>query len=418
MAGKETITYTPATSTHYGDMDEFAQHKPDRAMIIGSGIAGMAAALCLSKAGIEAVIYESRTSSRDSSGSFFGIHPNGRDVLETLDIADSVLAGGIATREFHFSNHKRSLATIPTDIVTIERGAVARGLLAEAVNRDIDIQYNKKLTTVDQNENQVMASFEDGSRAYGAYLIGADGIHSKARRAVFGESPRPYYSGMVRSSAITENVLGIKPTYGTTNMIMGRNAFFSYLVRQDGYINWFSNRFDIQEPLRGEIEAIQQADWKADLLHLYEDDNPIIKAIIAATDVQIQKYPVYDMPLIDNWHKERICLIGDAAHTPSSKAGQGASMALEDAIIIAKCLRDMPDPPQAFATFESLRKPRVEALLRKTRKSTDSRTPRTVVGRFIADLFLPIDLKIANQTTRRMYNYHVNWDELVKTNKH
>ena len=263
-----------------------------------------------------------------------------------------------------------------------------------------------------------MASFEDGSRAYGAYLIGADGIHSKTRRAVFGESPRPYYSGMVRSSAITENVLGIKPTYATTNMIMGRNAFFSYLVRQDGYINWFSNRFDIQEPLRGEIEAIQQADWKADLLHLYEDDDPIIKTIIAATDVQIQKYPVYDMPLIDNWHKERICLIGDAAHAPSSKAGQGASMALEDAIIIAKCLRDIPDPPQAFATFESLRKPRVEALFRKTRKSTDSRTPRTVVGRFIADLFLPIDLKIANQTTRRMYNYHVNWDELVKTNNH
>ncbi len=127
MAGKETITYTPATSTHYGAMDEFAQHKTDRAIIIGSGIAGMAAALCLSKAGIETVIYESRTSSRDSIGSFLGIHPNGRDVLETLDIADSVLAGGIATREFHFSNHKRSLATIPTDVVTIERGTVARG---------------------------------------------------------------------------------------------------------------------------------------------------------------------------------------------------------------------------------------------------------------------------------------------------
>lgn len=414
MAEKEIIPYTPNTSTHCLEMNESAQQAPDRALIIGSGIAGMAAALCLNKAGIEATIFEAGTSSRDSSGSFFGIHPNGRDVLETLGIADRVLAGGIATREFHFSNHKRSLATIPTDIVTIERGAVARELLTEAVKRDIDIQYDKKLTNVTQNENQAIAVFEDGSTAEGACLIGADGIHSKTRRAVFGDAPRPFYGGMVRSSAIIENELGVKPTDETTNMIIGKKAFFSYLVRQDGYINWFSNRFDIEGPNRGQIEAISQADWKADLIRLYEGDDPIIKTIIAATDVTIHKYPVYDMPLIDSWHEDRICLIGDAAHAPSSKAGQGASMALEDAITIAKCLRDLPDVPRAFATFESLRKQRVETLYKKIRRSNETRLSRTAAGRLIADLVLPISLRISARVTSSMYDFHIDWDEPIE----
>lgn len=386
--------------------------------IIGSGIAGLAAGLSLKKAGIEAVILEASSKQRESSGSFFGLHPNGRDVLKTLGIESSVLKGGVETHEFHLFSQRRSLTKVPTDVMTNERSAVAKALRLKAISQGVEIQYGKKLTTVAQSEEQITAVFADGSKADGICLIGADGIHSKTRRVVFRDSPRPYYNGMVRSSAITTNELMIKPTYGTTNMIMGKDAFFSYLVRQDGYINWFSNRFDLEEPMRGQIEAIPQADWKADLMSLYEGDDPIINSIITTTDANIHKYPVYDMPLFDSWYKDRVCLIGDAAHAPSSKADQDASMALEDAIIIAKCLRDIPDPPQAFVTFESLRKPRVDALFRKTRKSAGNRKPRTVVGRVTRDLFLPINLKIANQTTRRMYNYHINWDEPVKTNKH
>lgn len=390
---------------------------PHHVLIIGCGIAGLAAALSLKKAGIEAVIYEAYPQPRESSGSFFGLHPNGRDVLKTLGIENSVLKGGIATHEFHFLSQKRSLTKVSTDVITIERSAVAWALRMEATRQDIDIQYDKKLTTVAQNEKQVMAVFEDGSRAEGTCLIGADGIHSKTRSTVFGNSPRPYYSGMVRSSAIIKNELGIKPADGTTNMIMGRDAFFSYLVPQDGHIYWFSNLFDKEEPIKGQIEAIPQADWKADLMRLYEGDDPIIKAIVAATDVTIQKYPVYDMPLIDDWCKQRICLIGDAAHAPLSKAGQGASMALEDAITIAKCLRDIPDPPQAFTTFESLRKHRVESLYKKTRKSAMSKLSRTPAGRLIADLLLPISLRISAKITSSMYNFHIDWDESIEATK-
>ena len=417
MLENEPRHYASNTLNHIGEVHEMAQPTPDHILIIGCGIAGLAAALCLKKAGIEAAVFEAYPTSRDSSGSFFGLHPNGRDVLETLGIADTVLAEGIATRNFHFSNNKRSLATVATDVITIRRGAVAQALREEVTSQGIPIQYDKKLTATTQTDDRVMVNFEDGTRASGTCLIGSDGIHSKTRRIVFGNSPRSYYTGTIRSAAVIRNTIGLKPSYSTTNMIIGREAFFSYLVRSDSLIYWFSNRFDKAEPSRGEIEAISQADWQAELTSLYDGDDPMVGRIIAATDDTIQKYPVYDMPLIANWYKQRVCLIGDAAHAPSPKAGQGASMALEDAIIIAKCLRDIPDITQAFATFESLRKQRVETLFKKTRESADTKTPRTTVGRFVADLLLPINLKMAGRTTRSMYDYHIDWNEPVKTVK-
>ncbi|HSX08220.1 MAG TPA: FAD-dependent oxidoreductase [Candidatus Saccharimonadales bacterium] len=417
MTGNETGYYEPSPlpPSHNGEVNEIPPPTPDHILIIGCGIAGLATAICLKRAGIEATIFESHPTTRDSSGAFFGLHPNGRDVLKTLGVADTALAEGIATREFHFSNNKRSLTTVATDVITIRRGAVARALREEVISQGTSIRYGKQLTAITQTNDRVMATFEDGTHANGACLIGSDGIHSKTRRIIFGDSPRPYYTGMVRSATVIKNTLGLKPSYGTTNMIIGREAFFSYLVRPDDLIYWFSNRFDKAAPSQGEIEAISQADWQAELMSLYDGDNPIIGRIIAATDDTIQKYPVYDMPLIADWHKQRVCLIGDAAHAPSPKAGQGASMALEDAITIAKCLRDIPDIRQAFATFESLRKQRVETLFKKTRESAGNKTPRTAVGRFVADLLLPINLKIAGRTTRSMYDYHIDWNEPVKT---
>lgn len=390
------------------------QSTPHHVLIVGCGIAGLAAALFLKKAGIEAVIYEAHPKPRDNSGSFFGIHPNGRDVLETLGIADSALSEGTATHVFRFSSHKRLLTTVPTNVVTIERGAVARALRKEAIRQGIGIQYNKKLNFITQTHERVTATFDDGSRSDGSCLIGSDGIHSKTRRTVFGESPRPYYSGMVRSSAIFKNEFGVEPSHGVTNMFIGKDAFFSYLVRPDDYIYWFSNRFDKPEPPRGQVEAIPQVDWKDELMHLYIDDNPIIRTVIAETDGKIHKYPVYDMPLIDDWYKQRVCLIGDAAHAPLSRAGQGASMALEDAITIAKCLRDIPYTTEAFATFQSLRKHRVEKLYKKTRKSTSANLSRKLLGYFFDDLLLPIDIKASARRTSSMYNYHIDWNEHVE----
>ncbi len=93
---------------------------------------------------------------------------------------------------------------------------------------------------------------------------------------------------------------------------------------------------------------------------MHRHDHESIAKIIRSTESQIGRWPGYDMPSLPGWHEGPVCLIGDAAHATLPSAGQGASMALEDAIVLAKCLRDLPDAERAFAAFETLRKDRVE----------------------------------------------------------
>jgi FAD-dependent urate hydroxylase len=111
------------------------------------------------------------------------------------------------------------------------------------------------------------------------------------------------------------------------------------------------------------------------------------------------------------WHKGPVCLIGDAAHAMTPSAGQDASMALEDAIVLTRCLRDAPDAERAFAAFEALRKERVEELAELARRSGGRKAPTNVLTRGIRGLVLPLFLKLGVKNLRRAYSYRVDWDE-------
>ena len=84
------------------------------------------------------------------------------------------------------------------------------------------------------------------------------------------------------------------------------------------------------------------------------------------------KYPISDMPPLDIWYKGNVCLIGDAVHATSPTNGQGAAMASEDGIVLAKCLRDMETPKDAFEKFQELRKKRVEKIVKFGRRNGES----------------------------------------------
>jgi 2-polyprenyl-6-methoxyphenol hydroxylase-like FAD-dependent oxidoreductase len=106
-------------------------------------------------------------------------------------------------------------------------------------------------------------------------------------------------------------------------------------------------------------------------------------------------------------------LIGDAAHAMSPSAGEGASIAGEDAIVLAKCLCDLPDPFNAFAAYERLRRQRVEKVVVYARKLGNNKTVTGPIARFGRDLFMPFALKAfaSEKAHAWMYTYHVKWEE-------
>ena len=112
-----------------------------KALIIGCGIAGPVLAMFLKRPGIDAVIYEVRPDPRDEAGSFLGLAPNGRDVLDTLGTNDEIDALSVPTPRIAFLNHKgKQLGKLTQPMVTFKRGLLNKGLHEAAARRGIPVE--------------------------------------------------------------------------------------------------------------------------------------------------------------------------------------------------------------------------------------------------------------------------------------
>jgi 2-polyprenyl-6-methoxyphenol hydroxylase-like FAD-dependent oxidoreductase len=258
-----------------------------------------------------------------------------------------------------------------------------------------------------------VARFTDGTEASGDILIGADGIRSRARQLLNPDTPGPRFTGMLSIGGYSR-VPGLPPTTGTQHFVFGKRAFFGYLVREDGEIYWFANLHHDEEPTRREFAHISASQWKQLLIEQFADDMPLIGRIIENTTGEIGAYPVHDIPTSPAWHRGPVALIGDAVHATSPSAGQGASMAIEDAVTLARCLRDIPDITQAFGTYESLRRARVEKVVAYSKTISNSKAAGPI-ARVFRDLMMPIALKLfANPASHAwMYTHHIDWDAPV-----
>ena len=130
---------------------------------------------------------------------------------------------------------------------------------------------------------------------------------------------------------------------------------------------------------------------------------PGVTRILRAISEPFGSYPIYDMPPRPAWQRGSVCLVGDAAHAIGPHVGQGASLALEDAFILARCLRDMPDPPEAFRAFERMRRDRVEPVVHQSRRTGQQKAPAGWIGRTVRDLVLPMFLRQAAVAAQEPY---------------
>lgn len=142
-------------------------------------------------------------------------------------------------------------------------------------------------------------------------------------------------------------------------MVRGSGAAFGYAVSPDGETYWFARVSGDPLPAE-ELAQGTPARWRDLLLPLLRKDATPAAELVAATGEELLVTNATEIPTGTPWRSGRILLIGDAAHAASPATGQGASMALEDAVVLAKSLRDAPDPDAALTLYETLRRPRVE----------------------------------------------------------
>lgn len=385
-----------------------------KALIIGGGIAGPVLAMFLKELGIEPVVYEGRPEPNDEAGAFLNLAPNGLAVLGALGIGEEVEAAGTPTTAIAFYNHRgKKLGENPEKTVLLRRGMLNRGLREAAVRRDVPVEFGKRLAGVELTpRHTAVARFEDDTEAEGNLLVGCDGIRSATRRSVFPGAPEPRYTGVVDCGAFTR-LPSLGPSDGVMRMTFGKKAFFGYQVTPSGEVYWFQNFHQASEPDRDELRAIPSAEYRRMLLGMHGEDHAPIAEIIGSTEGLIDHWPLYEMPPIPNWHEGAVCLAGDAAHATTPHVGQGASMAMEDAIVLAKCLRDVTDTETAFAAYERIRKERVEKVVKMARRTGNQKSPSGAFGRAVRDLVLPLFLGMGVKAVEPVYSYRVDWDERV-----
>lgn len=194
-------------------------------------------------------------------------------------------------------------------------------------------------------------------------------------------------------------------------MCFGKRAFFGYQVFDDSSAVWFVNLPHRAPMTVAEAQAIGAEEWMRTLRAAFADDRTPALEMIGRTDPGqlLVTGPMENMPRVANWTRGRMALIGDAAHAASSSSGQGASIAAESAVELARCLRDLPYD-QAFAAYEQLRRPRVERII-KLGVRTNSNKTAGPVGRALRDLVMPAAMKLVNpEKMAWQFDHRIDWD--------
>ena len=380
-----------------------------KALIIGGGIAGPVTAMALQRAGIDSVIYEAYGRGSDGVGAFLTLAVNGLEALDVLDLKDTVCDLGMDTPAMKLISGGKELAALSMPARTVARTDLYENLRDEAVRRGIAIEYGRRLDDAEVKPTGVRAMFTDGTTAEGDLLIGADGLRSRTRTVIDPKAPRARHIGLLNTGGYARG-LHLPGEPGVAHFVFGRRCFFGYFIHPNGEIWWFANPPSRREPTREELLAITSEQWRARLVDLFRDDTGPMLDIIAATDDIIPGWNTYDFPTVPTWHNQRMVIIGDAVHATSPSSGQGASMAIEDAIVLAKCLRDIPDPATAFAMFKGLRQDRVERVVKHGKRSGDGKAQGRF-GAMIRDLVLPMIVRrmVTSNSLSWMYDYRIDF---------
>ncbi|UYX54520.1 FAD-dependent monooxygenase [Bacillus thuringiensis] len=324
-------------------------------IIIGGGIAGLCAAISLQKIGLNVKVYD-KNIEPTVAGAGIIIAPNAMEALEPYGISKQIKKFGNESDGFNLVSEKGSILsklTIPTcypKMYSIHRKNLHQLLLSELQKGTVE--WGKECVKIEQNEeNALKILFQDGSEALGNILIAADGIHSVVRKQVI-QSDGYRYAGYTCWRGVTPaHNLSFKNDFIET---WGTNGRFGIVPLPNNEVYWYAL---INAKAR---DRKYTAYTTADLYnHFKSYHSPIPDILNNASDVTMIHRDIVDITPMKQFFEKRIVFIGDAAHALTPNLGQGACQAIEDAIILAECIKNNAHYRQAFIEYEQKRRDRI-----------------------------------------------------------
>ena len=349
-----------------------------RVAIIGGGIGGLTAANALSRAGAEVSVYEAAGELKEI-GAGVALHPNAMRVLRFIGVEDEVrkVAGrseyavtrdGITARLISKTSRAQFAQVQGIEPATVHRADLL-DVLAAALPDGL-VTLGKRCVAVDGagvrgGRDVAVARFADGTEAEADVIIGADGIHSAVRTALFGPDA-PRFTGKIcyRSVIPTAAVRGgaLSDVAAENGQWLGpHGTIVLYPLRGEELINVVAHHDDDTYRHESGVTRCEGAEvterfaaWHPSLLRLFE-----------AGEIWY-KWALYDRDPIQQWTRGRVTILGDAAHPMLPYLGQGACQSIEDGCVLAAALADhrfAGDPVAALAASERVRRPRASQVV-------------------------------------------------------
>jgi len=337
--------------------------------IVGGGLAGLAAARALATFGMKAQVFEAAPALGEI-GAAVNVSPQAVKALHAIGLGDRIAAvatasPGIYTRNMQtgefleFNDRHKNAARFGAPYYTFHRAdlldALASGLDHSAIH------LGHRLTGMEEASDHTVLAFGKGSEVAAEIVIGADGVRSVIRQALYGDD-NPTYTGqmvwraLLDGDNVPEQVL--EPT-GHIQWVGPGCHLLAYFIRGRKLVNIVT-----QEDTDKWVEEGWSTRGDPDEMRLsFPNPEPRLEKLLSLV-TECSKWGLFTRPLTRNWGRGRIELIGDAAHAMLPNAGQGACQAFEDAYILARWLKSCRDPAEAFANFRRVRIPRVHGVQR------------------------------------------------------
>ncbi|GGM41733.1 FAD-dependent oxidoreductase [Dactylosporangium sucinum] len=359
-----------------------------RAMVIGGGVAGPVAALALRRVGWDVTVYEAYADPAGDVGSFVSLGANGLRALDAIGAAAAVTARGTAIPLLRlWSGRGRLLGETARERVTLMRGHLVETLRDLAAGAGAEVVTGRRLIDVRGRS----AVFDDGTRDRADLVVGADGIHSRMRTIVDPRAATPVYAGLWTIGGRSTHP--VEP--GAFNLTFGARATFVHAATAHGTL-WTA-----------QVPAGRPGPAAEDVAALFAGDRSPATRVIERTEQWHPFTVMRRLPSTPAVHRDGMVLVGDAAHPIG--AGQGASLAIEDAVVLAKCVRDAAAVDQALEAFAALRAPRTARMLRTAGATVDAKVAGPLAAR-VRDVMMPFFFRrFAARGSAWMYDYDVDW---------
>jgi 2-polyprenyl-6-methoxyphenol hydroxylase-like FAD-dependent oxidoreductase len=338
--------------------------------VIGGGIGGLSAAVALRRRGIDAQVYERAPNlERIQVGGGLHLWTNAMKALAQLGLDQRMRAMGTVIVDTDCRSWKGGLlATWPIGEIATSMGwpdvGVSRrdmhAVLAEEVGPD-HLHFGATLTDFSDQDKGVLARFSDGREERYDALIGADGLRSTVRAQLLGSRP-PRFAGYTQWQTVAPDAADLLPA-GKEYIVFGpaKRAILHHVG--GGALFWAAVVYG-PEGGAAEMEGRKQR-----LLEQFRGWlDPLEAAITATPEDDIRGFDIYDRPPVAAWGEGRVTLLGDAAHPLTTNLSQGGCLAIEDGVVLARCLGDADshDAATALRAYESARIARTTRIVKRS----------------------------------------------------